>query len=106
MAIPTEESVQRFLKRTARTDEVTLYRNLEAGVYGAPGSTGRAVAERALELRFARNAEALRIATREEAEELVRRVERAAGVATKAAWVAVVAVIVALLALARVAGVS
>ena len=68
---------------------------------GTPGSTRRAVAERALDLRFAERAKVLQIATREEGAELLGRAEQAGRVARMARWIAILALAVALLGFAR-----
>lgn len=101
MDTPSDAAIERFWRRAERTDDATLYRNLRAGVYGTPGSTRRAVAERALDLRFAERARVLQIATREEGAELLGGAERASRVARMARWISFVALALALLGFAR-----
>ena len=101
MGTPSDAAVERFWRRAERTDDATLYRHLGAGVYGTPGSTRRAVAERALALRFTERSKALRLATREEGAELLGRAERASRVARMARWISFLALALALLGFAR-----
>jgi hypothetical protein len=101
-----EKAIERFRKRTAQTDDATLYRNLGAGVYGPLGSKRRAIAERALERRLAERATAFQIATGEDRTELLRRAESAARLARMAAWTALLALAVALIGLARALGLA
>lgn len=104
MPAPAEDAIERFRKRTAQTDDATLYRNLGAGVYGPPGSKRRAIAESALEQRLAERATALQVATWEEPSDLVHRADAAARWARRAAWIALIALAVALFGLARSLG--
>ena len=101
MGTPSDAATERFWRRAERTDDATLYRNLRAGVYGTPGSTRRAVAERALDLRFAERAKVLQLATSAEGAELLGRAERASRVAGMARWIAILALALAILGFAR-----
>lgn len=104
MSTQNEDAVERFQRRTQGTDDATLYRNLRAGVYGPPGSTQRAVAEEALQLRFSANADALQIAAWQGTAEVSAQMERAGRLSNRALWVALVALGLALLGLARSSG--
>jgi hypothetical protein len=95
-----EEALTRFRRRVRNTDESTLRRNIEAGVYGLPGARSRAVAEHVLTERIARSAEAMWLARRDDAAALAERAERAEGIARRATWISALAFIVALVALA------
>lgn len=101
MTTPHDEQIERFRKRTERVDDALLRRNLRAGVYGPPGSTRRAVAERAIELRSSERVEAVQLATERERTDLEAAVARAAARARLAVWLAVLALLAALVALAR-----
>lgn len=105
MAISPQEQIERFHRRAERTDERTLMRNLEAGVYGPPGSARRSVAERALELKRAEQVEVFQAATAQERAELIAVARRAAAAATRAAWASLIAALFALLAAARSFGI-
>ena len=99
MNLPTDDAVHRFRLRTRGTDEATLHRNLEAGVYGPPGSARRAVAERALNARFSEVAQALQSAGGEEGARLRSQIDRLERTASRTMWLAVGALTVAVVAL-------
>jgi hypothetical protein len=100
MSTNIEEALARFRRRARDTDEPTLRRNIEAGVYGLPGARSRAVAERVLAERIARSAEAMWLARRDDAAGLAERAERAEAIARRATWISALAFVVALVALA------
>lgn len=104
MSTPNEEAVERFRRRTQSTDESTLYRNLQAGVYGPQGSNRRAIAERALQLRFTAAADALQVAAGRGASEASDRMVRAGRLSISALWIAIAALGLALLGLATTFG--
>jgi len=104
MRAPDRESVDRFRARTERIDEGTLYRNLEAGVYGPSGSSSRVVAEHALAERFGERVEAVRQAAGADTVELRAKLDELERKVRVVALVAGVALLAGLVAWARVMG--